>query len=431
MLGRRRYCRYRFSPPIVPEKWIQSLDKTGLIPAAAAAAAPPAVAAAGKWRACMQSKGSSGIGGASELLELLEREDEQQREETFALLELLQRQRRDIATLRQQQQQLQQQLEAVQLTLNEQRQQNQQLRRQLLIVRRLRTSEKQSVVQRLASVEAAFEKELETYFLPPRAQGEGGGQEGPLDPRESHSTFFSPHISQQQRDTAARKLMFKQQLRQQQQQQQQQQLLSSSTMSSFSPPSRSALAPLGHVGGAPCSAGPSVGRLGRGSTIAPGTGASTLFSQPPASSLKQQQQGRGVPLVSLEQPKPSPDFLPSVTVTPALSVSPAASRANVGSGGGPLHSPGQPGGLKPAVSLSRPPAPAPPTRQSPPVGASAATAASLQHGLQTAGLLTPAAAPAAGPPGPPPPSLLTSKQGLLKSTQEPAIATPLSARLSE
>ncbi|CDJ44817.1 hypothetical protein ETH_00040225, partial [Eimeria tenella] len=98
MLGRRGYCRYRCTPQPASERWMSNLDPTG----------------------------------TSELLELLEREEAQQRKETAALLDLLQRQRGDISVLLQQQQKLQQQLEEVQCTLIEQRQQNQQLRRQLM-----------------------------------------------------------------------------------------------------------------------------------------------------------------------------------------------------------------------------------------------------------------------------------------------------------
>ena len=152
--------------------------------------------------------------GASELLELLEREEAQQREETAALLDLLRRQRGDIATLRHHQQQLQQELESVQLSLNEQRQQNQQLRHQLLTLRKLRCSEKQSIINRLASAESAFERELENYFLP--AGGPGGAPGAP-------QTFFEPPLSQQQKAAAAQKLLLKQQQQQQQQQEQQQQ----------------------------------------------------------------------------------------------------------------------------------------------------------------------------------------------------------------
>ncbi|KAL8443610.1 hypothetical protein Emed_006691 [Eimeria media] len=406
MLGRRRYCRYRCTPPVVPEKWIQGLDKTG----------------------------------ASELLELLEREDEQQRAETAALLELLHRQRRDISSLRQQQQQLQQQLEAVQLTLNEQRQQNQQLRRQLLTVRKLRSSEKEKVAKRLASAEAAFERELEAYFLPPETQTrEGGPQEGGPDSRAS-STFFSPPLSQQQRDAAAQKLMLKQQLRQQQQQQQQQQQMSSFFMSS-SPPSRSALSPLGPLGGPPYSAGPSVGTLGRSSLVTPGMGGPTLMSQPPASSLKQQlqqqqqqlqqlqqqqqqqqQQQGGLPLLSLEKPKPSSPLLPSLTVTPVNSqMSPAVSRA-IPKTGGPLLSPSH----QPAAGLKQP-LPSSSHAAPPAAAAPAAAGGGGQNEAQMVGLGAPVAA-SKGPP-PPRPPLLSSKVGL--APKAPQGLTPLSARLSE
>ncbi|OEH75198.1 hypothetical protein cyc_00044 [Cyclospora cayetanensis] len=172
MLGRRGYCRYRFTPPPVEEKWIRAMDPTG----------------------------------TSELLELLEQEEVQQRAETAALLELLHRQRGDIAILRRQQQQLQEELESVQLNLNEQRQQNQQLRRQLMTIRKLRCTEKQKVLKKLAAAESAFEQELQSIFLP------SGSAEGPSG---ATRTFFDPPLTQQQKEGAAQKLF----LRQQQQQQ--------------------------------------------------------------------------------------------------------------------------------------------------------------------------------------------------------------------